>query len=101
MKRRLELRDLRSLERRSMYSIFHPLDPNERLPRELLLEGMRWYERLDWHRMRTVVGVLYLPALLLLILALGSLDVSMPLAFAIAGAALVGVLAFLLLGRTR
>ncbi|HKW72372.1 MAG TPA: hypothetical protein VJQ08_06050 [Candidatus Dormibacteraeota bacterium] len=101
MRRRLELRDLRSLERRSMYSIFHPLDPNERLPRELLLEGMRWYERLDWPRMRTVVGALYLPALFLLILALDSLDVSAPFAFAIAGAALVGVLALLLVGRTR
>ena len=84
-----------------MYTIFHPLDPNERLPRELLLEGMRWHERLDWHRMRTLVCVLYLPALLLLILALGSLDVSGPLAFAILGAAHVGIVALLLLGRTR
>src|SRR5260370_424257 len=41
MGRRTELRDLRSLERRSMYSIFHPLDMNERLPRELILEGRR------------------------------------------------------------
>lgn len=39
---RLEERDLRSLDRRSMYSIFAPLDPNERLPRELLLEGRRF-----------------------------------------------------------
>jgi len=34
----LEERDLRSLERRSMYSIFAPLDENERLSRELQLE---------------------------------------------------------------
>ena len=31
--------DLRSLNRKSMYAIFAPLDPNERLPRELLYEG--------------------------------------------------------------
>ena len=34
-------RDLRSLDRRSMYSIFAPLDADERLPRELILEGKR------------------------------------------------------------
>ena len=33
--------DLRSLERRSMYSIFTPLDSNERLPRELVIEAKR------------------------------------------------------------
>ena len=32
---------MRSLNRRSMYSIFAPLDPNERLPRELLHEPRR------------------------------------------------------------
>ncbi len=34
----LEERDLRSLERRSMYSIFAPLDDSEPLSRELELE---------------------------------------------------------------
>ena len=34
----LEERDLRSLERRSMYSIFKPLDPDERVSRRLELE---------------------------------------------------------------
>ena len=34
----LEERDLRSLERRSMYSIFSPLDDDERLSRELRLD---------------------------------------------------------------
>jgi len=34
----LEERDLRSLELRSMYSIFAPLDGNERLSRELQLD---------------------------------------------------------------
>lgn len=35
---RLEERDLRSLERRSMYSIFAPLDDDESLSRELRLD---------------------------------------------------------------
>ena len=35
---RLEERDLRSLERRSMYSIFKPLDEDERVSRRLQLE---------------------------------------------------------------
>ena len=35
---RLEERDLRSLERRSMYSIFAPLDDDESLSRELQLD---------------------------------------------------------------
>jgi len=53
---RLELRDLRSLERRSMYSIFHPLDPDERLPRELLVEGKR-YRLPEKSTLFTIVGV--------------------------------------------
>ena len=35
---RLEERDLRSLERRSMYSIFAPLDGDDGLSRELALD---------------------------------------------------------------
>lgn len=34
----VEERDLRSLERRSMYSIFKPLDPDEHVSRKLQLE---------------------------------------------------------------
>lgn len=34
----LEERDLRSLERKSMYSIFKPLDESERISRKLQLE---------------------------------------------------------------
>lgn len=56
---------MRSLERRSLYSIFAPLDPNEPLPRELLLEATR-------HRSvgrRELAGALWLPALVLVITA--------------------------------
>jgi len=57
---RVQERDLRSLERRSMYSIFAPLDPAERLPRELLIEGKR-YRQLG---RRELAGALWLPSLL-------------------------------------
>lgn len=49
--------ELRSLERRSMYTIFAPLDANEPLPRELVMEARR-------HRAlgrRELAGVLWLP----------------------------------------
>jgi hypothetical protein len=58
-----EERDLRSLDRRSMYSIFAPLDADERLPRELILEGRR-------HRIigrRELAGALWLPSLFLIV----------------------------------
>ena len=57
----MQERDLRSLDRKSMYSIFRPLDPNEQLPRELLQEAKR-------HRSvgrRELAGALWLPALAL------------------------------------
>jgi hypothetical protein len=90
MSRRLELRDLRSLERRSMYSIFHPLDVNERLPRELIMEGRR-YRFLEKRTLLTWVGVLYLPTLMLTVVVLGSFNLGALVAFGIAGLALLGV----------
>src|ERR1700716_1139364 len=60
--RTLEERDLRSLERRSMYSIFAPLDANERLPRELIMEGRR-HKTLG---SRELAGALWLAALFLI-----------------------------------
>src|SRR5438270_10453510 len=94
MRRHLELRDLRSLERRSMYSIFHPLDANERLPRELISEGRRY----RWLEMRhlELLGFLYLPALILAIVVMGSAHLNLLLAFAVAGVALLGVFAYVL-----
>ena len=70
MRRRLELTELRSLERPSMYSIFHPLDPEERLPRELLLEGRR-YKAVGRPEL---AGALWLPALWLVLAFTGSLE---------------------------
>lgn len=95
MRRRLELRDLRSLERRSMYSIFHPLDPNERLPRELLAQDRR-HRWLAQRKLFSAVGILYLPGLILTVVVLGSLHVNVGLAFAVAGLAFVGVFGYVL-----
>ena len=58
--------DLRSLERSRMYTIFAPLDPDERLPRELVMAGRRHRTIGRWE----LAGALWLPALAL-ILTLG------------------------------
>ncbi|HYR50614.1 MAG TPA: hypothetical protein VES90_10550 [Candidatus Eisenbacteria bacterium] len=87
-------RDLRSLERRSMYAIFAPLDPNERLPRELILEGRR-------HRMlgrRELAGALWLPALFLILFLAGWGKVDAAIAVAVIAFAFVGLWAFVLFG---
>jgi len=87
-------RDLRSLERRSMYAIFAPLDPNERLPRELILEGRR-------HRMlgrRELAGALWLPALFLILFLAGWGKVDPAIAVAVIAFAFVGLWAFVLFG---
>lgn len=81
-----------------MYSIFHPLDPNERLPRELLIEGRR-YRWLDMGALLTLVGVLYLPGLMLMIVVLGSFKVNVAVAFGIAGLGLLAVYAFVVATR--
>jgi hypothetical protein len=80
-----------------MYSIFHPLDVDERLPRELLLEGRRY----RWFELRhlEIFGFLYLPALILTVVVLGGF--SMPLAFGVAGFSLLGIFAFVLSARYR
>ena len=92
MGRRLELRDLRSLERRSMYSIFHPFDPNERLPRELILEGRR--HRLMDLRHLELAAALYLPALIASIIVLTAIHLSPIVAFVIAGILLIAFFVF-------
>jgi hypothetical protein len=99
MRRRLELRDLRSLERRSMYSIFHPLDANERLPRELIVEGRRHrFLELRWMEL---LGFVYLPALVLGVVVMTSLGVNPLVAFGIAGLAFAGLFVFVLKAKYR
>src|SRR5437879_3241736 len=90
MRRRLELRDLRSLERRSMYSIFHPLDPDERLPRELILEGKR--HRMIGMRFMELLGFIYLPALILGVVVMASFGIKPLVAFGLVGRQHIGVM---------
>jgi hypothetical protein len=97
--RRLEMRDLRSLERRSMYTIFHPLDVDERLPRELVLEGKR--QRRFEIRYMEIAGIAYLPTLVLLLVLMGSLGVNGVLAFTLGGFLVVGFLVYALTARFR
>ena len=59
--------DLRSLDRQSMYSIFSPLDANERLPRELVHEGRR-YRKVG---RRELVAFMWFPVVFLLLTIFG------------------------------
>jgi hypothetical protein len=89
-----EERDLRSLERRSMYSIFAPLDANERLPRELILEAKR-HKTLG---RRELAGALWLPALFMIIALISWARVSALEAFGLVGLLYAGFWAFVLFG---
>ncbi len=75
-----------------MYSIFHPLDPNERLPRELILEGRR--HRLMDIRHLEIAAALYLPALIAAIIGLGAIHLNPVIAFILAGLLLIGFFAY-------
>jgi hypothetical protein len=90
-----EERDLRSLERRSMYSIFAPLDANERLPRELVLEARR-HKTLG---RRELAGALWLPALFLIVALVAWARVNALAAFSAIALLYAGFWAFVLFGE--
>jgi hypothetical protein len=90
-----EERDLRSLDRRSMYSIFAPLDENERLPRELILEARR-HKNLG---RRELAGALWLPALIVILSLISWARVDVAMAFGGVGLLYAGFWAFVLLGE--
>jgi hypothetical protein len=48
-----------------------------------------------------VAGFLYIPALMLLIIGLGSLNIPLLIAFGVAGAALVGCFVYAMIGEWR
>jgi len=94
--------DQRSLDRRRMYSIFPPPDPEERLPYELLEErpaprGLPVPRYCQLGR-KELAAVLWLPAVLLLLTAaaLGWLDA--PSTFVAGGVVAVGLIGFALSG---
>ena len=82
-----------------MYSIFQPLDVDEPLPRELIQEG--WRHRMCEIRVLEVTGALYLPALMVVMILLGSMHVNPILGF-VAMATLFGAfLIYVLSARDR
>ena len=83
-----------------MYSIFRPLAPNERLPRELIVEGRR-HRLLERRTLFMLVGVLYLPTLMLTVIVLGSFNIGALMAFGIAGLALLGVYLYVVAAKDR
>jgi hypothetical protein len=88
---------LRSLERKSMESIFAPLDANEPLPRELVKDARRYKTLGRWE----LAGALWLPALVV-VLFLGALtDVGTTMALGAVGLLLLGFVAFAITGGRR
>jgi hypothetical protein len=78
-----------------MYAIFTPLDEEERLPRELILEERR-------HKAvgrRELAGALWLPALFLILFLAGWGRLDAVAAFVAITAAFVGLWAFVVLGK--
>jgi hypothetical protein len=78
---------MRSLDRRRMYEIFAPLDADERLPRELVMES-RLFKSLG---RREAAGILWLPSLLLTLTAVKWMGGAAPVAVAAAGGVLVAL----------
>ena len=97
MARRVEERDLRSLDRPGLYNIFAPLDPDERLPRELFLEAKR-YRPVG---RRELAGALWLPALWLVLSFSGWLTSSSLVVLGVLALVYAGLWAFVLAGRHR
>lgn len=82
-----------------MYSIFHPLDANERLPRELLMEGKKY--RFFGLRFMEILGFVYLPGLIFSVVVLTSFGVQPLVAFGVAGVAFVAVFVYVAKARYR
>jgi hypothetical protein len=97
--------DLRSLNRKGMYSIFGPLDPNERLPRELLYggpapRGMSLLARIHDRSGRIeLAAAIWLPAMLLLLMAAGLGRLTGVMALGVAGLLAIGLIGFALSGH--
>ncbi len=89
--------DLRSLNRARMYTIFTPLDADERLTREQVLAAKRFRSVGRWE----LAGAIWLPSLVA-IMVLGQLT-NAPSSIALAGVGLtfLGLLGFALAGDRR
>jgi hypothetical protein len=88
---------LRSLERKSMETIFAPLDANEPLPRELLKDARRYKTLGRWE----LAGALWLPALVVVLFLAAWSDVGTTMALGAVGLLLLGFVVFAVSGERR
>ena len=88
---------LRSLERKSMETIFAPLDANEPLPRELLKDARRYRTLGRWE----LAGALWLPALVLVLFLAAWSSVGTTMALGGVGLLLLGFVVFAVIGERR
>ena len=88
---------LRSLERKSMETIFAPLDVNEPLPRELVKDARR-YKTLG---RRELAGALWLPALVAVLFLAAWSDVGTTMTLGAVGLLLLGFVVFAVIGERR
>jgi len=89
--------DLRSLDRARMYTIFKPLDADERLTREQLLAAKRFRSVGRWE----LAGAIWLPSLVVVMVLGEWLNAPPPLALAAVGLTFLALLGFALAGDGR
>ena len=82
-----------------MYSIFQPLDPGEPLTRELVRDAKR--QRYFSVKRMEIAAYLYLPALMVTVLAVSSLHGGVLMGFAAAGVLLAGFFVYAMIGEWR
>jgi len=87
----------RSLERKSMETIFAPLDDNEPLPRELIQEARR-YRALG---RRELAGALWLPAFAAVLVLAGWVNITGPIVLGFIALLLAGFVAFAVSGGRK
>jgi len=89
--------DLRSLDRARMYSIFKPLDTEERLPREQVMAARRFRSVGRWE----LAGAVWLPSLVAIMVLGQWAHAPAPMALAAVALTFLGLLAFALVGDRR
>jgi hypothetical protein len=86
--------DLRSLDRARMYTIFKPLDVDERLPREQLMASRRFRTLGRWE----LAGAIWLPALAVIMTVGGWTQLPSAVSLAAVGVTFLALLAFAVAG---
>jgi len=80
-----------------MYTIFKPLDAEERLPREQVLAGKRFRSVGRWE----LAGAIWLPSLVVVMVLGQWFNAPAPMALAAVGLTFLALLAFALAGDRR